>query len=184
MTRAKPAGLGTFPLEYAALGLLFEGPQHGYRLYRDFASGLRLIWKSGQANFYLALNNLEAVGHVTAVSEPQPGRPPRKIYQITEPGRAAFLEWLNTPVTSMRDFRIMFMARLHFFARLGLPGAGQLIDREIMVFEKLLAEWSVAGQPDEPGAAMVADYRRRQARMIIGWLAAWQGHFDPAAPRG
>lgn len=183
MTRHTTAGLGTYPLEYAALGLLFAGPQHGYRLYQVFSRELRQVWKAGQANFYLALASLEARGRVTASAEPQEGRPARKVYAITEAGRDAFLDWLNTPVHSMRAFRVEFIARLRFFALLDLPGADALIAQEIAFFTRLLDEWDQA-LTDDLAAALLADYRRRQARMIVDWLLAWQAQFLPTSPHG
>lgn len=183
MSRHKTAGLGTFPLEYAALGLLMEGPQHGYGLYQQFRREMALIWKAGQANFYLALASLETRGLVSAAAEPQEGRPARKVYTLGEAGRAAFLDWLNTPVDSMRSFRVEFIARLRFFTLLNLPGADTLIARQIAIFERLLDEWEARPAADLP-AAMVADYRKRQARMIVEWLRAWQGEHLPTSPHG
>jgi DNA-binding PadR family transcriptional regulator len=186
MATHKPAGLGSFPLEYAALGLLFTEPKHGYRLYREFVSEFHLIWKAGQANFYAALASLEARGQITASSEPQVSRPPRKVYEITETGRAAFMGWLLTPVQSMRAFRVEFIARLRFFGLLSLPGAQTLIRRQVDIFRRLLAEWERPAPDDagDPVPALVDDFRRRQAQMIIDWLLAWQEYFVGDALRG
>ena len=184
MSRQKPAGLGTFPLEYAALGLLFKESKHGYLLYQDFVGEFHLIWKAGQANFYAALAGLKASGRVTVTYEAQESNPPRKVFQITDAGRDAFIEWLNTPVTSMRAFRVEFIARLHFFTLLNLPGAGALLQQEMALVQRWLDEWdepALETQRD-PTPAMVADFRRRQARMIIEWLASWQEQLAQTAP--
>jgi len=181
--------LTSYPLEYAVLGLLMDGPRHGYLLYQDFTREFHLIWNAGQAKFYAALAALEASGHLQAHTEPQDGRPARKVYQITETGRELFVDWLHKPVASMRTFRVEFMARLRFFSLLGLPGAGWLIDRQIHVLDRLVDEWRQAARASTPPFhdlfhSALNDYRQRQAQAIIDWLIAWREHFahDEGSP--
>ena len=180
MSRQKPAGLGTFPLEFAALGLLFTSPKHGYLLYREFVEEFYLIWKAGQANFYAALARLEDTSNVTVSLEAQEDNPPRKVFRVTETGRANFINWLNTPVDSMRAFRVEFLARLRFFSLLGLPGADTLIQQEIVIVQHWLDEWSTDALSSNPATAMVVDFRTRQAGMILDWLAACQAKIEQA----
>lgn len=47
---------------------------------------------------YPALARMETEGLVTARIEPQPGKPPRKVYSITESGRAELLAALSAPM--------------------------------------------------------------------------------------
>jgi DNA-binding PadR family transcriptional regulator len=184
MATHKSAGLGSFPLEIAALGLLVMEPKHGYRLYREFVTEFHLIWKGGQANFYAALSGLEAHGQIVASAQPQPGRPPRKVYQITRAGRETFLTWLHAPVQSMRAFRVEFIAKLRFFALLDLPGERALIEQQIDLLRGLLGEWEeqTSLADSNPVAAMISDFRTRQAEMIIDWLVAWREHFVYQTP--
>jgi DNA-binding PadR family transcriptional regulator len=172
------AGFGRYPLENAALGLLIPGPRHGYGLHQDFAEAFGSIWKAGQTKFYLVLTELEKEGLLGATTEPQEGRPPRKVYHLTEKGRQAFLDWLHQPVRSMRVVRVEFIARLRFFNLLKLPGAADLIDRQIAVFEGMLAEWSQEDPGPDPFEALVDDFRTRQARFLIDWLHACRAQID------
>jgi len=182
-------GAGSYPLHYVALGLLLNGPRHGYLLYQDFVRDFHLIWKSKQSKFYAALAALEASRQLKAHTEPQEGRPARKVYQITDAGRAAFLEWLHRPVNSMRSFRVEFIARLRFFRLLGLPGAGALIDQQVAYLSQLRDEWQEIASLDSdlsdsqfPDA--LNDFRRRQAQAMIDWLMAWREQFEgEATPR-
>ncbi len=183
MANPKVRNLPGFPLEYAALGLLMSGPKHGYQLYQDFCGEFHLIWKAGQAAFYAALAMLEGRGLLMASAEPHEGRPPRKVYSITDKGRADFMEWLQRPVTPLRAFRVEFVARLRFFSLLHLPGARALIARQVELLQGLLDEWehaaiSSSAAPGDPFPEAVYDLRKRQAQAMIAWLLAWQGRFE------
>jgi DNA-binding PadR family transcriptional regulator len=156
------------------------GPQHGYALYQAFTREFGQIWKAGQTKFYVTLTALESDGYVSSTTEPQPNRPDRKVYHLTDAGRALFLGWLHRPVTSMRAVRVELIAKLRFFGLLGLPGAGTLIDAQSAVFQSMLAEWEQPPPPEtpvDPFYSLVADFRIRQARFIIEWLAAHRGTF-------
>lgn len=171
MVETEHSGFTRYPLEQVALGLLAAGPKHGYGLYQDFERYFGSIWKAGQTKFYVALSSLQEAGCLDATLEPQENRPARKVYRLTEEGREAFLAWLHEPVPSMRAVRVEFIAKLRFFDLLDLPGAGELIDAQIAIYEDMLAEWS-AEQPEDPFYGIVNDYRNRQAQAIVDWLKA------------
>lgn len=180
MAGLRQDGFGSYSLENAALGLLMDGPKHGYSLYQEFNKEFKRIWKAGQANFYAALTGLEKKGYLVSIAEPQEGRPARKVYQITGAGRDTFLHWLHTPVPSLRAFRVQLIARLRFFDMLRLPGAAELIDRQLALLQQMLGEWQ---QPAGDEVAqdifpeMVDDFRRRQAEFMLAWLATWRNRF-------
>ncbi|MBN1428137.1 MAG: PadR family transcriptional regulator [Anaerolineae bacterium] len=183
MSDVKQDGFSSYSLENVALGLLMSSPKHGYGLYRDFTVTFRRIWKAGQANFYAALARLEAKGHLRSIAEPQEGRPARKVYQITDSGREAFMVWLHTPVPSLRAIRVELIAKLRFFHVLQLPGTSDLIDGQIVLLRSMLAEWDRnADQPEkaelDPFPALIDDFRKRQAEFVMEWLIAWQEHFQ------
>lgn len=182
MAGTKQDGFGSYSLENAALGLLINGPKHGYGLYQDFCSAFARIWKAGQANFYAALASLETKGYLQSSAEPQAGRPARRVYQITDTGREAFFDWLHRPVSSLRSIRVELIAKLRFFHRLGLSGAPELIDDQVAILQHMLDEWkqavdSVSEEDQYPFPDIVDDFRKRQAGFIVEWLRAWRGHF-------
>lgn len=160
------------PLEYAALGLLMRGPQHGYQLYHDFQRYLAPIWHCGRSQFYAALKALEAAGLVTSSLMPQEGRPPRHILHITPAGKQAFLEWLNTPVLSVRQMRVEFLSKLCLFDLLGLPGAPALIEAQLAVCDERLARLETArraGGADDFDE-LVYTFRKGQLEAVRSWL--------------
>jgi DNA-binding PadR family transcriptional regulator len=184
MAERRRGGFARYPLDNVALGLLVLGPRHGYGLYQDFEESFGSIWKAGQTKFYVALSDLEAKGLLRATTEPQEGRPARKVYHLEDAGRETFLEWLHRPAESMRTIRVEFMAKLRFFDLLGLAGARQLIDTQIEVLQAMLDEWD--GQAAETQADdgtfftdVVQEFRRRQAIFMIEWLLHCQSRRWP-----
>lgn len=178
-TRRDPAAAA---LEYLALGLLMPGAQHGYTLYQDYVAAFAPIWKVGRSQFYAALADLHATGELQAQTEWQEEHPPRKVYAITEAGRARFLAWVYQPVTPMRAVRVEFLAKLRFFTRLGLPDAARLIDAQIAACQAAADAWEQrkAGQGSEEGDPflhLVYDFRQQQAAFMAGWLETCRSQF-------
>jgi DNA-binding PadR family transcriptional regulator len=187
MAHDRHIGFGTYPLECAALGLLMNGPRHGYSLYQEFEQTFSLIWAAGQAKFYAALAELEHKGHLSAASETQEGRPARKVYHITGAGREEFLRWLHQPVPSMRAIRVEFIARLRLFSLLNLPGADDLVERQIGLLRDMLSEWNNPSSDRQSSEHdlfpdLVQDFRVRQARFLIEWLEHWQERISEDTP--
>ena len=74
-------------LRALALGVLEEGPAHGYAVARRIEASGPGTLKAGEGLLYPALHALEADGYVSARWEPQPGKPDRKVYSLTDEGR-------------------------------------------------------------------------------------------------
>ena len=74
-------------LQALALGVLSEGPAHGYAIARRIEAAGPGTLKAGEGLLYPALHALEAAGYVTARWEPQPGKPDRKVYELTDEGK-------------------------------------------------------------------------------------------------
>jgi DNA-binding PadR family transcriptional regulator len=100
------------------LGLLLEGQMHGYQLneYLEHAMGFFTDLKKPTA--YYALNRLEREGHVRHETEREGKRPERRVYQLTEKGRASFYELLRSRLSEFSrtyyddDIAVAFMDRL------------------------------------------------------------------------
>ncbi|WP_019146157.1 PadR family transcriptional regulator [Aeromicrobium massiliense] len=84
-------------LNHVVLGLLAEGPQHGYDLKRAhdvrFAAARPLAF--GQV--YATLGRLERDGFVERVGTDQDQGPERVVFALTEAGRRVLDEWLADP---------------------------------------------------------------------------------------
>jgi len=110
-------------LEYAILGFLNYHPYTGYDLKKIFDSSVRHFWPADQSQIYRTLRNLTGQGFVEMEKVPQDDRPDRKVYSITEAGRAELMKWLSGP-PPFGDARNAALIQVFF--------AGQLSDDEIL----------------------------------------------------
>ena len=118
--------------EYALLGLLREGPRHGYRLAAEFAAGGRLgvalRLKMGQ--MYAYLHKLERQGLLVAHDEPgAAAHRTRRVFALTSAGEETFDAWLAAPVQATREVRLAFLLKLAFTLD-DPPTALVLLDRQ------------------------------------------------------
>ena len=78
------------------LAILYCGEATGYEIKKMSVEGsFSHFVDASFGSIYPALAKLEADGCVTVREEPQPGKPARKIYSITDAGRHTFVEGLN-----------------------------------------------------------------------------------------
>jgi DNA-binding PadR family transcriptional regulator len=103
--------------EYALLGLLREGPRHGYRLAAEFnaAGRLGVILRLKMGQMYAYLRKLERQRLLTAHDEPGQGAGrTRRVFALTPAGQRIFDTWLAAPVAATRDLRLAFLIKLAF----------------------------------------------------------------------
>lgn len=84
-------------LDYAILGFLNYHPYTGYDLKKIFDTSVRHFWSADQSQIYRTLARLTEQGFVQMEKVPQEDRPDRKVYHITESGKAALRAWLAGP---------------------------------------------------------------------------------------
>lgn len=166
------SGRRRLALEQALLGLLMQGPMHGYDLHRRVEDELGLVWYMGISNIYGALKRLEQGGQVESTLSPQASRPPRKVYRITPAGEQSFLDWVRRAVPTMRDMRVEFPAKLYFFRALGLEGVDGLIAAQETICRERVEqlEQNTAQCSPHDFDRLVYDFRRRQIEAILDWL--------------
>jgi DNA-binding PadR family transcriptional regulator len=164
-------------IEHALLGYLAERPMHGYDIYRQVrrSDGLGVVWRIKRSQLYALLTKLEALGYITASLEQQIGRPARRVFHLSEAGRAAFAEWVTSPVSRPRDLRLDFLARLYFARRESAELAFQLVHRQRARCLEWLHEYTTrleACPPEQSFEGTVWQFRVRQIEAILDWLDA------------
>jgi DNA-binding PadR family transcriptional regulator len=91
----------------------------GYDLKTFFKNSVNFFWSAELSQIYRELAKLEKQGYVTSRIEQQEGRPNKKLYDLTEEGKAIFLKWLTefpenlTPIS-----RNEFLVRIFFSSKL------------------------------------------------------------------
>jgi PadR family transcriptional regulator AphA len=153
------------------LGLLADRPMHGYELYQEFGRELGRVWHIGQSQLYTQLKQLEEAGLVTSQTEPQPSRPPRRVYHLTAAGHATFEEWIHQPTPYLRHIRVEFLARLYFFQRLSLEGLERLVaEQKAVCCDQAERFKRLAAGTEDPFRRLVLEFRRGQLEATIAWL--------------
>jgi DNA-binding PadR family transcriptional regulator len=170
-----PKQQAALSIEHALLGFLTEQPLHGYEIHQRLqaAQQLGLVWHLKQAHLYVLLGKLEAAGFIDAELLPQEARPPKRLLHLTAAGRAAFREWLQTPVQHGRDLRIEFLAKLFWAQQQSGTIAQQLIAAQRSACHSWLAEIPDAAAPDAdepPYSWLVGSFRRGQIEAMLAWL--------------
>ncbi|MFC2077899.1 PadR family transcriptional regulator [Candidatus Bipolaricaulota bacterium] len=163
----------SFPVEFAALGILAEGPMHGYELRRRLGEGLGALWRIASSQLYAVLHRLEKRGWIDPRVESEGGRPSRTVYAITAPGERALEGWLATPVEHLRDMRVEFFAKVYFLRRRSLAAVSELVEAQIRTLEELESKLSrrKALESDDAGfGEMSASFRKKRVRSMIEWL--------------
>jgi PadR family transcriptional regulator AphA len=172
--------------EWALLGLLTQKPMHGYELHRYFTdpSALGQVWYLGLSQMYKLLKELEGQGYVEVTVELQENYPARKVYQITLSGRAAFLQWMERPVSNTRLIRVEFLAKLFLAQLLGSEMIERVIGIQLESCQAQLTrlqermedgEWRMENgdarvASDEGFGYLIFCFRRGQIQAVIDWL--------------
>lgn len=142
----------------ACLGLLTLGDASGYELKKRFEDGsLGSVLDVSFGAIYPALGRLTAEGLVSCRAEAQEKRPDKKIYSLTEAGRAAFVAALNAPLAEDR-FRSPFVFAAAFAELMTPARVRALIDARI-------AEYARKARQIE---SRLAEARTPAQRFVIG----------------
>lgn len=93
-------------LKYTLLGFLTYGPLTGYDLKKHINNSTKFFWDAKLSQIYPTLKKIENDGLAVSEVMPQNGKPDKKIYIITDKGRAALLAWLGDfpkEITATKD---------------------------------------------------------------------------------
>jgi DNA-binding PadR family transcriptional regulator len=117
-------------IKYALLGILAEKDMHGYELKSRFDEKVGAFWSLNFGQIYSTLDRLEKENLVFHDREIQERRPDRKVFSITEPGRAELATWLSTPVSKVRALRDEFFIKLVFLDKSNPEPVMELIKKQ------------------------------------------------------
>lgn len=83
-------------LSHAILVALLDCPSSGYDLAKRFDGSVGFFWDASHQQIYRELARLEAAHHIASETVQQETRPNKKLYSITEKGKALLKQWMNT----------------------------------------------------------------------------------------
>jgi PadR family transcriptional regulator AphA len=93
--------------------MLTDGAASGYDLKKQFESTFGHFFAAGYGSIYPALSSLAHDALVTCEHIPQEGKPDRKVYEISEDGKAYLLKALENPAPNHK-VRSEFLATMCF----------------------------------------------------------------------
>jgi DNA-binding PadR family transcriptional regulator len=125
--------------EHAVLGLLAEGPSHGFALSKQLAadSDVGRILTVRRPLVYRALDRLVDSGLAELVHTEKGSGPSRLIHRVTRNGRRESRSWLDRPVDHVREIRIEFLLKVALLIR-ARRSPGPLIAAQRTVLEPTL----------------------------------------------
>ncbi|MUL35448.1 PadR family transcriptional regulator [Gloeocapsopsis dulcis] len=166
-------------LAYAILGFLQKEGMTGYDLKNHcFDQTIAHLWPADQAQIYKTLDKLVEHGWITCSVEMQRDRPHRKVYSVTETGKAELLKWLQShqPLPTIRE---PLLVQLFFAAKLSNEAIVHLLKQELVAHRKKLADCEHMTLPplDDTSAnrdrmmqQLVLDLVRQKEQTYIDWL--------------
>jgi Predicted transcriptional regulators len=166
-------------LKHGILGLLNYSDMNGYEILETFRHSLNHFWNAQKSQVYRELISLESAGFIKGVWVEQEGKPDKKMYSITDDGRAELLDWLSQELKETT--RIPLLMKTFFLGE-------RTVDENISFFNKLKesyraryerfagADASAEDYSDELKDAyrsmfwgFTISYGRRKAKMTMEW---------------
>ena len=90
-------------MKFLFLALLSPAPTHGYDLLQTYETLFAAVLPSLNAGqIYTTLSRLERDGLVQNHAVEQEGKPDKRVYELTESGRQALLDWFAEPLSGPR----------------------------------------------------------------------------------
>lgn len=155
----------------ALLGLLRDGPATGYALHQRAAAELGDFWTVTRSQVYRELSAMAGAGLVDAEEAgPRDARP----YVLTDPGRAAFADWLHSD-PGPDVVRIPLLLRLAFVdaldpARLADMLAGQRAQHAARLASYEQTEAAALAAGASPRQLATLRFGLAYERAVLGWF--------------
>lgn len=165
-------------IKYAILGFLNWTPLSGYDLKKLFAESAILYWSGNNNQIYRALVELHQENRVTQDVAYQSDKPPRKVYTITDQGRADLRQWLQaTPeVTQIRSGLLIQLLWADLLAPAELDELLARYEDELRVYHLMLQEQS---RRDQAGQTAVSTPRTpREAYLWAQVTTFWTTSYE------
>jgi PadR family transcriptional regulator AphA len=102
-------------LKHGLLGLLNYGEMSGYELNKAFKESLHFFWQAQTSQIYRELNAMEKSGWLTSNIVFQADKPNKKMYCLTDTGKAELETWLfQNSFDNEFQVRSIFLMKLFF----------------------------------------------------------------------
>jgi DNA-binding PadR family transcriptional regulator len=168
-------------LEHAILGFLQYQPFTGYDLKKAFDASVQHFWPADQSQIYRTLARMAEQGWVELEVMRGVDRPDRKVYRITDAGRAELRRWLQTPLP-LEPHRSADLVRVFFAGQLSDEEALAIFETEATRTRQVLQAYGMVAELAQPYVDAYGDDRehffwfltleagQRNAEAHLAWL--------------
>ncbi len=118
-------------LKYAILGLLDQKELSGYDITRLFKEEVGNFWSAKHSQIYPELKRLTEEGFIRYETVIQGKKLEKKMYSITEEGRAELSKWLTTIDPIPETTKDEFMLKAYFASSMSIEELKQQIDNQL-----------------------------------------------------
>ena len=152
--------------EWVVLGLLAQGPTHGFALARRLRRGGEVgrVWAASRPLTYRALDQLVAARWAEPIGTEPGAGPVRTLHRITPAGRRALARWLAAPVEHLRDVRSELLVKLLLLEQAGRSPA------PLVAAQRTAFRAPLRAALEAPGTDAVTRWRRAQAEAVERFL--------------
>ena len=167
-------------MQFLILGILLGGPLSLYDVHKHFTGGISLFYSASFGSIQRALRQLENEGWAD-VADADDTRRRKKLYLITDAGRAAWRDWMLAPVTGS-DAEPTILAKVYLLGHLPKRERVACLDTvrvrltgDLAVLRSLADVVDSAQIPDDAAERhryrrATLDYGIRSHSLALGWL--------------
>lgn len=123
------------------LGVLLGGKMHGYRLNEYVAHAMSFCADLKKPTAYYELEKLEKDGYVRHEVERVGKRPERRVYEITEKGKACFFDLLRKHLSGFTRTYYVDDIGIAFMDQLSIAEAHQLLEEKREKIQSVLQQF-------------------------------------------
>jgi DNA-binding PadR family transcriptional regulator len=173
-------------LPHAILVSLCEQAGSGYELARRFDRSIGYFWAATHQQIYRTLRTMEDDGWVHVEPVEQQGRPDKKVYGVTDAGRAELARWIAEPLSgrgsSVTDSRTRELAAKIRGAAYGDVSTPAALQRQVVALRRdraeLLDTYLSFEKHQFPDPAALRGAALHQYLVLRGGIRAEEGSID------
>lgn len=165
-------------VSYALLGLLEDGPNHGYDLKQAYDIHFADVWPVKIAQIYSTLSRLDRDGLIDLRGE-EPGEqgPSRKLYAITDEGSTRLDDWLLDPEPAKPHIQSVLFMKVVLALLSGRP-ADRFLETQRARHMERMRELTRLKTEGGPADALLADYALFHLEADLRWIDAASARLD------
>lgn len=164
-------------IKHAILGFLSRQPMTGYELKKQFAESPTFYWSGNNNQIYRALIELHQANLVSQAVEPQEHLPARKIYTITDQGRAELRRWVMA-APEPPQLKNTFLMQLAWADQL----SAEELDVLLAQYEEEVAVHGLMMRTHQERRVLFPDRTPRESflwdRIMENWIAFYDHELD------